>query len=80
MAGEEQEGSLASVETRVSTKYMLLQTLSRSTGRPGESPERHQQDGLRREGASNRSVRSLVCWFSSAVIAQQSVPIQCHHC
>ena len=45
MAGEEQEGSQASVEPRVSTMYMLLKPLSRSTGQPGESPERHQQDG-----------------------------------
>jgi len=35
MAGEEQEGSLASVEPRVSAKHMLLQSLSRSTERPG---------------------------------------------
>ena len=44
MAGEEQEGSLASLETRASAEYILLEPLSRSTGRPGESPERHQWD------------------------------------
>jgi len=43
MAGEVQEGILASLEKRLSAKYMLLKPLSRSTGRPGESPERHQQ-------------------------------------
>ncbi len=44
MAGEEQEGSLASVEPRVSAKYMLLQPLSRGTEQPGESPDLHRQD------------------------------------
>jgi hypothetical protein len=43
MAGEEQEGKLASLETRASAKHMLLWTLSRSTERPGESQEEHQQ-------------------------------------
>ena len=44
MAGEEQEGSLASVELRISAKYMLLHTLSRAIGRPGESLELLQLD------------------------------------
>ena len=43
MAGEEQAGCLASVETPVSTKDMLLQPLNPGIGRPGENPERHQR-------------------------------------
>src|SRR5258708_6652221 len=45
MTGEEQESSPASVEPRVSTKHILLQIRSRSTGQPGGSPERHRQHG-----------------------------------
>jgi hypothetical protein len=44
MAGEERESSLASLETGASAEYILLEPLSRSIGRPGESPERHQWD------------------------------------
>jgi hypothetical protein len=44
MAGEEQEGGLASEEPRVSIKYMLSQPLNRNIERPGESPELHQLD------------------------------------